>query len=314
LIPYGGGSLSSLTINSRLGLANSTTSSSSTTQLTPFLGGIPKNIYQSLHNRLKRCVKIPVISSPSSSSSAASISSSIPNLSDELTLEYFHHSQQLNEDTSQSVKLFSLIHSRVRLGNGNHRSIRQFSTSLAWCFQTWWGHEVCVTIQVSKLSQSMGGRGNGPSVSEGDMNGNANGREMLSNLYWSGWMEIQCDDLSTLTALKSDSSSLINYLTQNLLKIATPSSLSSSTLSANDRRTDLSQSNGLFPLLGPSIYSTSVQTGNLVNLSELQKKEQEARDKKVSLKTTIRNFIFKKFQNENKAIEVVNNSEIVSFL
>ena len=303
--------------NYRLGRAMNPTQ-----QLTPFLGGIPKSIYQSLHNRLKRCVKLPVISLCSSTPTGL-----IPNLTDEVILEYFHQTHQSNEDFIRKAKIFNLINSFVRLGNGNHHSIRQFSTSMAWCFQTWWGHPVCITIQVSKLNQSTS---TDPfqSISQqqdGSATSTVGGEK--SFLYWSGWMEIQCDDIATLTSLKQDSFALVQFLTHNLLKITSPSSLSSSSISATSSQGmdiisthSLSQSNGLFPLiesLSPSQEQQQQQHQQsfLFNFKELQSVEDKEREqKKKSLKTKIRNFIFQKFQSEYKSTDDTAGGGGVSLL
>jgi hypothetical protein len=311
-----------------------------TPPLSSYLGGIPKNIYQSLHNRLKRCVKLPVISLCSSVSGAGAVSGAgsvsgavsgmIPNLTDEVMLEYFHQEHQANDDFIRKAKIFNLVNAFVRLGNGNHHSIRQFSTSMAWCFQTWWGHPVCITIQVSKLTQSLstnpfqrqrqaevtGTVGGG---------GGEGGGEPSSFLYWSGWMEIQCDDISTLTSLKQDAFALIQFLTHNLLQITSPSSLSSSSISATSSKGmdiisthSLSQANGLFPLIEPSQQQQQQQQQQksfLFNLKEIQSVEEKERErKKKSMKNKIRDFILQKFQSELKSPENTTSGGGVSLL
>lgn len=300
LHPYGGGSLSSMT-NYRLDITPSPS-------IAVCLGGIPKSIYQSLHNRLKRSVRLPVIAYCTTSKNT------IPNFSDEITLEYYHQYNLAKEDFSRRSKIHCLMNSRVRLGNGNHSSLRQISTSLAWCFQTWWGHEVCVTIQISKLSQSPT---TNPFVSQrGNATDNSDNGDCF--IYWSGWMEIQCDDISTLSALQYDSLGLIQFLTTNLMQITSPSSLTASTiLPSSSKGIDiitthsLSQSNGLFPLIDPSNISSG---NNLMNIHELQHKETANREKKMSIKSKIRNFMHQKFLSENKTPHDASTGGGVSLL
>lgn len=328
LYPYGGSSLSSMT-NYRLNLL-------SNSSIISFLGGIPKNIYQSLHNRLKRSVRLPVIGYCSKNTSTSTTNSIpvIPNFNDEITLEYYNQYYNSKDNYSYQRNINTLINSRVRLGNGNHSSIREFSTSLAWCFQTWWGYEVCITIQLSKLYQSslsnpfntqQGGSNMTGATSTSTTSSTSGPESEKYYLYWSGWMEIQCDDISTLNALKYDSLTLLQFLTNNLLQVTSPTSLTASTILSsksfvheNENKTNnfttnsLSQSNGLFPLINPSNtvpppslpppLSSSQTTSASKNLFQpaagTTSKNHE--DKKNLLKSKIRNFIHQKFLSENK--------------
>ena len=199
LLPYGGGSLSSMMQYSNR---------------SDFVGGISKEVYQCLHIRLRHTVRLPVLSSLKVSAQGTPEALCF---ADEVTLAVHRLIQQHRAGPAASASLswwwekgpnWSLgMPSRVRLGQACSDSSRQLSSVLSWCLQDWWGEEVCVSVCVSKISvNSKKAQVQGDSLTE-------------KEIFWSGWMDIQCNNRSTLLVLSDDANNLIHALTGGLMHI-----------------------------------------------------------------------------------------------
>jgi hypothetical protein len=216
LVPYGAGSLSSM-----VELA--------TKDNPGLLGGVPKGVYQSLRNRLKRGGRVPVISlCPSMAEKKDSPRGGyIGNLGDEIALALLRRSEAAAASSVLLDQIRGLVctSGRVRLGPGTGYRTRQLSTSIAWCFQDWWGKEVCVTLVASKIGHRVN------SVPEQRCGvGDSSRRPSLPlpsfspspddcTLYWSGWLEIQCDDVDALSVIVDDAANFIDALTGGVVKV-----------------------------------------------------------------------------------------------
>mmetsp|Transcript_294 Transcript_294/g.534 ORF Transcript_294/g.534 Transcript_294/m.534 type:complete len:272 (+) Transcript_294:90-905(+) len=270
LVPYGGGALSSM--------MRTVAGSAST-----LMGGIPKDVYLSVHNRLRRGCRIPVLSQHPlvvSTTPVPDKDAYIGNLSDEIAVANHRHFTTCSGPVHSSVSSL-LTQASVRFGPGAGYQVRQMSSVVAWCFQSWWGMEICVTIKAAKVSVK--------SVDSPD----------LRHDYWSGWMEVQCDDKAVLLELEKSSYSLVDTLTGGVMRVYRDESTS-------DQQSSVP--NLLIPHSLDQIPKLAFSSANVVSASRVEQELANRREKESSN----RNFLLDKVLSSARSNR--SNSGVVSLL
>jgi hypothetical protein len=201
LIPYGAGALSSMMQYVYRGPGGDYCNRGD------FMGGISKQVYQNMHARTRCSCRLPVLSCPRVTATGATEAHS---LADEVTMAVHRIGQGYSAGGTapaapswwwEKGSTWSLgMAARVRLGQASSSSTRQLSSVLCWCLQDWWGEEVCITLRASKISRC--------------------GTTSLDrDVFWSGWMDIQCNSKAVLSVLTDDANNLLFTLTGGVMRL-----------------------------------------------------------------------------------------------
>lgn len=289
LIPYGAGALSSMMQHVNRGVRGDYCNRGD------FHGGISKQVYQNLHARTRYSRRLPILSYPRHTTDGIC---EVNSFADEVTLAVHRIGQSHSAGNAapctpswwwEKGSNWALgMASRVRLGQASASSTRQLTSVLCWCLQDWWGEEICITLQASKICRK------GTSQLERDV-------------FWSGWMDIQCNSKSALSILADDANNLLHSLTGGLMRLH----------SSIDDVESVAYNTGTLPVpdsvdMTPGEEADN-RLGSCVPVSILQGRTEAVLKVAKSYNVKVKNFMLSKVLCDNPPV-AVTSSGVASFL